>query len=147
MTKFKKIIIGGLVGLITFGGLVACKGPGHHGGFAKGGEFMAKRLDLNEEQKSKMTRLFETIKTEVETHKANQPKQQIIALLAEPELNQGKALAMLEQRTDKIKESAPTVIAAIANFTNSLDDKQRTQLQEMLKKSKPSGRHFGGRPF
>ena len=147
MTTFKKIIVGGLVGLITFGGLVACKGPDHHKGFAKGGEIVAKRLDLNEEQKSKMTRLFETVKTEMATHKANQPKQQIIALLAEPELNQSKALAMLDQRTDKVKESAPTVIAAIANFTNSLDNKQRAQLQDILKKAKPRGRHFGGRPF
>ncbi|NOR71961.1 MAG: hypothetical protein GQ532_20130 [Methylomarinum sp.] len=147
MTKLKKIMMGIVVSIVTLGGLIACTGPNHHERFAKGGEFMAKRLDLNEEQKNKMKLLFETIKTEVQEYKDNQPKQQIIALLAEPELNQSEAILMLEQRSNRIKESAPTVIAAIADFTNSLDNNQRTQLQEILEKGRPHGRHFGGRPF
>lgn len=147
MTKLKKIITGIVVSIVTLGGLIACTGPSHHERFAKGGEFMTKRLGLDEEQKSKMKLLFETIKAEVQEYKSSQPKQQIIALLAEPELDQSEALAMFEQRSNRIRESAPTVIAAIADFTNSLDDNQRTQLQEILEKGRPHGRHFGGRPF
>lgn len=147
MSKLKKIIIGTVVSIVTLGGLIACGGPDHHKGFAEKSNFLAKRLDLNEDQKQKMESLFTTIKAEIQGHKDEHPKQKIIALLAEPKLNQNAALAMLEQRTNKIKESAPKVIASIAEFTNSLNNEQRAQVQELLAKGRPHGRHFSGRPF
>lgn len=147
MTILKKMIISGVISIVTLGGLIACTGPSHHEGFAKKGEFIAKRLDLNEDQKQKMDNLFATIKAEIEEHKGTSPKQQIIALLDKPELNQKEALAILKQRTNKIQESAPEVVNSIAEFTNSLNDEQRAKIQELLAKDRPNRGFFGGRPF
>ena len=146
MSKLKKIIIATVVGVITLGGLIACTGPGHYENNAKRSEFIAKRLDLNEDQKQKLDALMATIKTERQEYKGHL-KQEITTLLAESELNQKAAFVMLEQYTNKILESAPTVIASIAEFTNSLNDEQRAQVQKFMAKARSHGRHSGGHIF
>lgn len=157
MTKTKKIIIGTIISVVTLGGGVAAyASPDGCGGMHKGG-FMAKRLNLTEDQKQNLANIKTTIREQVKVnHGETKPLENISALLSQPTLDQNKVLSMLEERTTKIKASAPTVVSAIATFTDSLTNEQRAKMQKMMKKfgerrmnggmDKPFGFPFGG-PF
>jgi Spy/CpxP family protein refolding chaperone len=137
MSKTKKIIIGSLIGITTFAGLATYVAAGdssqdlfsgmHH----KGSEFIAKKLDLDKQQKQNLDSLKQTMQ---QLHQGNSPREAIKALLSDPKLNQEKLVALLEKRADNLKASAPTVASAIAGFTDSLDDKQRAKIQEIMDK-------------
>lgn len=137
MSKTKKIIIGSLIGITTFAGLATYVAAGdssrdlfsgiHH----KGSEFIAKKLDLDEQQKQNLDSLKQTMQ---QLHQDNSPREAIKALLSAPKLDQEKLVALLEKRADNLKASAPTVASAIANFTDSLDDKQRAKIQAIMDK-------------
>lgn len=165
MTKTKKIIIGTIISIGALGGLMAYAAPGSlcegSGGMFAGkhngmrGDFIAKRLNLDDIQKQNLEYLKNTMMEQMQPHKDNHPREKIMELLSEPTLDQAKALSMLEQRGAAMKESAPTVIAAIATFTDSLSDEQRTEIRSMMDQFKqhrggPFGRHMGkhmGGPF
>lgn len=167
MTKTKKIIIGTIISAVTLGGVAAYASPDgcggkHRGGMMhKGGDFIAKRLNLDETQKQNLENLRKTMREQMEANHADtKPREEISALLSEPTLDQTKLLALMEERATKMKASAPTVVAAIATFTNSLSNEQRADMQAMMKKfgerrkgrmkggmGKPFGFLFGGRPM
>ena len=50
-------------------------------------------------------------------------------LLAEPTLDQSKALEMIRQTTQMINDKAPETIASLANFLDSLDADQKAELR------------------
>lgn len=151
MTKTKKIIIGTLMSIITLGGVVAYASDG--GPWGKFGamndqraEFIVNRisskLDLNGVQKQNLIALKDTLKAQREAHKQNSPREEVMKLLATPVLDETKVLSMLDERMKKIREVAPAVVSAIADFTNSLNDEQRAEMQAMADKFK---QHRSGR--
>lgn len=153
MTKTKKIIIGTLLSVVTLGGLITYASPskhfGRHGGMSdKKIEFMINRvsskLDLDAAQKQNLIALKDTIKKQRELHKNQNPKEELIKLLSVPVLDETKVLEMMETRTTQLHLAAPTVVTAIANFTNSLNDEQRAKIVKIANKfGKHRGRHFG----
>ncbi len=156
MTKTKKIIIGTIISIGALGSLIAyaaprklCEGPGgmfagkHHG---MHGDFTARHLNLDDIQKQNLEYLKTTMMEQMQLHKDSHPRGKIMELLSEPTLDQAKALSMLEQRGAAMKEAAPTIIAAIATFTDSLNDEQRTEIKSMMDQIKRHrGGSFGGR--
>ena len=151
MTKTKKVIIGTIVSIVTLGGVAAYASPDGCGGMHKGGDFLSKRLDLTEDQKQNLVNLRKTMREQVQAnHGDAKPREKISALLSQPTLDQTKVFAMLEERTTKMKASAPTVISAIATFTDSLTNEQRAEMQKMMAKfgERREGRMGGmGKPF
>jgi len=149
MNKVKTIIIGTVVSLGIVAGLATTASAYRYGGGMYNGgksEFLANYLNLNEVQKQNLENLQTTMTKERETHQENHPREKIMELLSEPKLDQEKALAILEERSTEIKKSAPKVIAAIAAFTDSLDDDQRAKLKEVMERfGKYRGMPFGGR--
>lgn len=151
MTKTKKIIIGTLISVVTLGGLVTYAGSGNHWGKHGGmsehkAEFIMSRisskLDLTDVQKQNLVALKDTLQAQRKLHKPNSPRAELMALLSEPVLDETKVLAMVEERANTLQQAAPTVVSAIANFTNSLNDKQRNEIKEFANKM---GKHRGGR--
>ncbi|MCU7834472.1 MAG: Spy/CpxP family protein refolding chaperone [gamma proteobacterium symbiont of Taylorina sp.] len=159
MTKVKKMIIGTVFTVVTLGGIAAyatADGCGKFGGMQnKGSEFMlnriSSRLSLNAEQQQKLESLQKTMMAEMQTQQEKHPRNQMIELISEPKLNQEKALAILGERSKKMEGSAPKIITAIADFTDSLNDEQRADLKQMIDRfgmhrDPGRGSHFKG-PF
>lgn len=155
MTKVKKIIAGTLISLVTLGGAMAYATDGAFFGKFGGmngarADFMVNRvsskLDLTAVQKQNLIALKDTIKTQRESYQKNNSHSELLELLSTPVLDESKVLSMLEERTNIIRQAAPNVVTAIANFTNSLSDEQRANIQKMAKKFKEHrGNHAGGR--
>lgn len=153
MTKAKKIVIGTLISVVTLGGLISYASPGEH--FGKFGgmnekrvEFIIERvsskLDLNDIQKQNLIALKDTVKKQRDLNKQNNPREELKALLSAPVLDETKVLTMLEARTTKMHLAAPTIVSAIADFTNSLNNEQRTEIMAMADKfKKRRGGRFG----
>jgi len=136
MSKTKKTIIGSLISIAGLTSYVAVGDSDNNRGLFsgmhhKGSEFIAKKLDLDEQQKQNLDSLKQTMQ---QLHQDNSPREEIKALLSIPKLDQEKLVALLEKRADNLKASAPTVAGAIANFTDSLDDKQRAKIQAIMDK-------------
>jgi Spy/CpxP family protein refolding chaperone len=136
MTKRKKILLASLLSIVTFGSVAAFSGGQHCFNPEKRAAFMVKRmthkLDLNETQ---VTHLKAVQQLMSQHHKAKkeQGRGELLSLLDAPELDQNQALSLLENRTEQIKQNAPEMIAAIADFTNSLSAEQRTELKQVVK--------------
>ncbi len=153
MTKTKKIVIGALISVVTLGGLISYASPGEQCGGRFGGmneqraEFIVNRisskLDLNDVQKQNLIALKNTLKEQRETHKQANPREALMELLSSPVLDETKALALMEERTTQMHLVEPTVISAIANFTNSLSNGQREEIKQFANKM---GKHRRG-PF
>lgn len=153
MTKTKKFIIGTLFSVVTLGGLVVYATPSEH--FARFGkmsdhkvEFIINRvsskLDLNEVQKQNLIALKDTVREQRKLHKPKNPRQELINLLSVPVLDETKILTLIEARTTEFNLAAPTVVTAIANFTNSLSNEQRQKMINIINNfSKRRGGHFG----
>lgn len=105
-------------------------------------ERVTKKLDLNEAQQQNfqvlagdVVALMKEMRADRESHKA-----QIEAMIAEPVLDQGKALQMIEAKTRQVNEKAPAMIASLALFLDSLDTSQKAQLQNFVSSRMHHGR-------
>ena len=153
MTKTKKIIVGAVISVVTLGGLISYAAPGEHFGKFGGmneerAEFMINRisskLDLSDVQKQNLVALKDVLKAQRETHQQkSSPREEIMSLLSAPVLDETKVLTMLEGRTTQLNLAAPTVVSAIANFTNSLNAEQKEQLKGFMDKIAKHRRGFG----
>ena len=150
MNKAKKIIIASLISLGTLGGLTS--NAMAFGGHGKDGTMRAdfivyrisSKLDLNDDQKTKLESLKTTITDLIQARKESNSRDKAKELLSASVLDQEKALALLGERQTKTLETAPSVIAVLATFTDSLTEEQRTKLLEAMEKfGKHQGRPFG----
>ena len=153
MTKTKKVVIGALISLVTLGGLITYASPGEscgrHGGMnEKRAAFIVNRisdkLDLNDVQKQNLITLKNTLKAQKEKLKEGSQKEALMALLAADALDETKVLAMMDERITQFRSAAPTVVSAIADFTNSLNSEQRDAIRDFAEKmQKHRGKPFG----
>ena len=141
MKKTTKILIATAM-IVGISGSVFAYGKHNHWGFSAEDkaefitERVTKKLDLDEIQQGNLKvlsgeilALMSEMRAERETHKA-----QIEAMLAEPVLDQAKALNLIQSKTSQINNKAPTVIASLAAFLDSLSLEQKTQLQGFVSK-------------
>jgi len=139
MKKSTKIIIAALTALGLSGGVFAY---GKHSSWKMNpedkAEFMVematKKLDLNESQRQNldqlaadMVGLMQEVRASRESH-----MQDIQQMLAEPVLDQTKALQLIQQKTQAVNDRAPTVIASLALFLDSLNTEQKAELQSYM---------------
>ncbi len=136
--------VGLIGGVAAFGGYCP-KGDGHGYGHGYGDsqhraermvERIADKLDLSHDQITKLDTLKEdllSLRTEMRENRG-QHKQDLIALMMQPTLDQAKALTMLKEKTQTMEQRAPEMITAIANFSDSLTAEQKQELAETLEK-------------
>ena len=131
------LIIIALVALIG-GGLAWAKHRGYcrQGGMEWIQDRISNRLDLNETQQQKLSALGDTLsglrKQWVETRKQRQGE--LIELLDTPSLNRERAVSLLETWHRSWTERSPELVAAFADFSDSLNKEQREQLREFIEK-------------
>ncbi|MDH5548156.1 MAG: hypothetical protein OEZ43_21480 [Gammaproteobacteria bacterium] len=96
---------------------------------------ISKKMDLNEDQRSKL----EAVKDEIMQHHAEHKayKQQmiddLIAEIEKPELDQNVLLGMVNHHKMTVEKVSPGVIEKLAVFHASLNDEQKKHMVEKIK--------------
>ncbi len=144
----KRTLIGVFGASVLFGGLAACSHRGHygsHGSYAMSEEDAAKmkarmvekvgsRLDLDEAQKAKLSMLADKLRAQRNALVGanTNPRAELQALVAGPTFDRAKAKAFVDAKTGAINTQSPEVIAAMADFYDSLKPDQQAKVREFM---------------
>ena len=142
----KRTLIGVFGASILVGGLSAC-GHHHGGGWqmsesdsAKMRERMLERvgskLDLDAAQKQRLTVLADKLKEQrvALVGNATDPRAEFQALVAGPKFERERAQSLVAAKTDALRSKSPEVIAAAADFFDSLKPEQQQKVREFMSK-------------
>jgi len=147
-TWLKRTLIGIFGATVLFGGLAACSHRGMHGGYgwhAMNDEDAAKvkarliekagsRLALDEAQKAKLATLADTLRAQRNAlvGSTTDPRAELQSLVAGPTFDRAKARSLVEAKTGAIIAQSPQVIAAMADFYDSLKPEQQAKVRELM---------------
>ncbi len=141
----KRTLIGVFGASILIGGLTACGSRGHH----QGENWSAERvtevrgkmvnrissyLELNEAQKQKLGVLADELiasRTALRGKDAD-PRTEFKAMVAGEKFDRARAQSLLEQKTQVVQGNGPKVIAAMADFYDSLNPAQQKQVRDRM---------------
>lgn len=146
-TWIKRTLISVVGASVVFGGTAACSHRMHHdhGFAAMSDEDAAKmkprlvekagsKLDLDAAQKAKLGVLADTLRAQRNAlaGTSTNPRAALQALNAGPTFDRAKAKSLVEEKTGAISTQSPQVIAAMADFYDSLRAGQQAQVREFL---------------
>lgn len=97
-------------------------------------ERVTRKLKLDDLQRQKFVEMAELAAATMQQVKPTREQRltEISALLQEPSFDQARALELIRQKTRLVNEQAPSLVAALANFLDSLNTEQKQQLQGFL---------------
>ncbi len=134
----KRIITFIAGGTLLTATVVACHHGMHFGTAEERGEWMvqkvSKELELNSIQRDKLVNLkdeFLSLRKELRDDRA-QLRTDVLAMLQQPTLDRDKANAMVSGQLATVNAGSPAIIDAVANFYDSLDDTQRSEIREFI---------------
>ena len=142
----KRTLIGVFGASILIGGLSACGYGGHHGNWAtseadsaKQRERMLERvgtqLKLDAAQKQRLTVLADKLREQRSALLGpTDPRADFQALMAGPTFDRNGAQTLVETKTAALRGKSPEVIAAAADFFDSLRPEQQQQVREFMAK-------------
>jgi protein CpxP len=149
----KRTLFGAFGVVLLAGGLAAC-GERHHGlrhGQVSAedvaewrGKFVdraSRELALDEAQKQRLGQLFDKLneqRSALVGSTAN-PRAAMQPLIAGEKFDRERATALVAEKTDALRLKSPEVIAAAADFFDSLRPEQQAQVREFL--NRHQGRH------
>jgi len=145
MKTRNKFIIASISAIALVGGLAAC---GHHHSPEERANYMMEKVTSKLELTSPQVDQLEQLKNELMNARQtmlaerNTAHQEINDLLSQPSLDQNRALELVEERTATINQKAPQVIAAFANFYDSLNPEQQTMLGDKMQEHKAHRHHW-----
>jgi protein CpxP len=149
MKPWIKRTLFGLLGVsLLVGGLSACGHHPHGNGMAqmsaedaaKWRERMidraTKELQLDEAQKQRLGVVFDKMREQRNAlvGTTTNPRAEMATLIAGNTFDKARAQALVEQKTGAIREKSPEVIAATADFFDSLKPEQQQKVREFLSK-------------
>ncbi|WP_365730860.1 Spy/CpxP family protein refolding chaperone [Ramlibacter sp.] len=90
-------------------------------------ERISRRLDLNEEQKKRLTVLADRMQEQrAALHgSGGEPREEMRKLVAGDKFDRARAQALVGEKTAAVNTKSPEVIAALGDFYDSLDAKQQ----------------------
>ena len=144
----KKTLIGLAGAALLVGGLTAC---GSRGGHHERGsmseerkvdmrgkviERVSSKLELNEAQKQKLGLLADEMIAQRKAMRGDSadPRTEVKALIAGNAFDRTRAQTLLTQKTEVVQAGGPKMIAAMADFYDSLNPQQQAQVRERLEK-------------
>ena len=141
----KRTLIGVFGASILLGGLAACSHR-HHGWSANmsaedAAQFRGKmvdrvssKLDLNEEQKKRLTALADKLHEQraAMMGQSKDPRAELQALVAGDKFDKARAQTLVSEKTAAIQARSPEVIAALADFYDSLNPAQQQKVREFM---------------
>ena len=143
----KKSLIGLFGASILVGGLTACSGGHHHrhGPMdpekiaevrAKVVERVSDKLDLSEAQKQKLNTLADKLVAQrtAMVGKTTDPRAEMQALVAGAQFDRSRAQTLLDEKLRVVQAGSPEVIAALADFFDSLNTEQQQKVRELMQK-------------
>ena len=160
-TWLKRTLIGAFGASILFGGMAACShraGYGGYGWHAMNDEDAAKmkarmidkagsRLALDDAQKAKLGVLADKLRAQRNAlvGSTTDPRAELQSLVAGPSFDRAKAKSLVEAKTGAINTQSPEVIAAMADFYDSLKPEQQAKVRELMASRGRAGWGFGHR--
>lgn len=136
-------VIGAVVALGAFSGCSSYRG--HQAGWNATPEQQARhrehvvdrvasRLDLNEAQKAKLSEFLAKMQAERAAMAAAQPdpRAQMLALVSSDKFDRGGAQALMTKTAAALETRSPQLIAALADFYDSLDANQQARVRDYL---------------
>ena len=134
---------------IAVGGLTACGTRGHHDQGPMSAERMTemrakviervtKKLELNGEQQQKLGVLADKLQAQRTAFigQTADPRAEVRQLVAGEKFDRARALSLLDEKTRVVQVSSPDVINAMADFYDSLNPTQQTEVRELMQKRK-----------
>ena len=147
----KRSLIGLFGATILVGGLSAC---GHHPGGnwqvseadsakmrTRMLERAGKELSLDDAQKARLATLADKLGEQRKAlmPQGSDPRADMQALVAGPKFDREKATAFVDVKTGAVKAKSPEVIAAAADFYDSLKPEQQLKVREFMAKRRGWG--------
>lgn len=142
----KKSLIAVFGASIVLGGLSACGSRGDHArGWSdervtemrgKAIERISDKLELNDAQKQKLGLLADELIAQRKAWRAQggDPRAEIKGLIAAEKFDRSAAQNLLDRKTQQVQGAGPKLIAAFADFYDSLTPAQQQQVRERLDK-------------
>jgi Spy/CpxP family protein refolding chaperone len=143
--NIKRTLIGIFGVTLLVGGLTACGHRPHDYGASMTAEQyaqkrdkmvdrVASKLDLNEDQKKRLTTLGDKL-YEQRTALVGQtkdPRAEMKALVAGDKFDAARAQTLINDKTVALQTKSPEVIAALADFYNSLNPAQQQKVRDYM---------------
>lgn len=97
-------------------------------------ERVGKKLDLNDDQQGRLEVFAETLRGLRGERKAHRDavKDNVTELLSASSLDRDRAITMIDERFQGMNDSKRTLVDAFADFSDSLEPEQRSQLAELI---------------
>jgi Spy/CpxP family protein refolding chaperone len=147
-TWIKRSLIGVFGATVLFGGIAACSHRAHHAGYGWGAmneedatklkarliEKAASRLDLDEPQKARLGVLADALRAQRNAlvGATTDPRAELQSLVAGPAFDRAKAQSLVDAKTGAITAKSPELIAAMADFYDSLKPAQQAKVRELM---------------
>lgn len=142
----KRALIGLFSAAMLAGGLTACghRPPGLGGDNlsaeqsaqhrSKMVERVSGKLDLNADQKQRLTVLADKLHEQrvALMGQTTNPRAEISALVAGDKFDKARAQALVTEKTTALQAKSPEVIAALAEFYDSLDPAQQQKVRDFM---------------
>ena len=151
--NFKRTLVGALAATLLVGGLAACGHRNHEYGASMSAEQtaekrdkmvdkVASKLDLNDDQKKRLTTLADKMLDQrtALVGSTKDPRAEMKALVAGDKFDAVRAQSLLSEKTTALQAKSPEVIAALAEFYNSLNATQQQKVRDFMD---GRGRWFG----
>jgi len=142
----KRTLYGVFGATIVLGGLSAC-GHRHEGGWRMSAEEQAKfrdkmvdrvsgKLDLDAAQKQKLGALADRLREQSAALRGNtaDPRAAVQALVAGDKFDRARAQALVSEKTAAVNGKSPEVIAAAADFYDSLKPEQQAKVRGFMER-------------
>jgi protein CpxP len=142
---FKRTLMGAFTLTLLVGGLSACGHHGHtYGANMSAEQYAQKRdkmvdkaaskLDLNADQKKRLTTLGDTLYAQRTAlmGQTTDPRAEMKALVAGDKFDASRAQALITEKTTALQTKSPEVIAALADFYNSLNPAQQQKVRDYM---------------
>jgi len=146
----KRTLIGVVGAFALFGTFAAFSHGAHrHGWHAMSEEDAAKmkarlvekageKLDLDAAQKAKLGAVADKLREQRNAFVADtkDPRAELQSLIAGPTFDRNKAQVLVQAKTQAVQLKSPEVIAAMADFYDSLRPEQQAKVREMLQRGR-----------
>ena len=149
----KRTLVGVFGASVLFGGLAACshRSYGGHGWQAMSEQDAAQmktkvvdrigsKLELDDAQKAKLGVVADKLREQRNALVAGgDPRAEFAAVIAGTTFDRAKAKTLVDTKTGAIQSKSPELIAAMADFYDSLKPEQQAKVREFM--AKRGGRH------
>ena len=150
-TWIKRTLIGIFGTAVLFGGLAACSHRHHHGAMMSEADVAQLRervmvkatseLSLDSAQAQRLGLLADALAAQRTALMADgaYPRAEMQALVAGAQFDRSRAQALIDRKTGAVKDKAPAVVTAMADFYDSLQPAQQQKLRDFMAKGRGHG--------